>query len=204
MKIWKNLHNLKKKKEEKNTKFKKNKKKIEYIIIIIITKELHQSYFWPYLKMPSKAIRMANFFSRDNTVTRLVNLCSRRLFPDDIAEILMEFSFNTVEAARRNRHNIIMNQIVTAEKSPYYNDVSIFIFWAPDYFKGPEFQYQFQSYFCEECGQYESTGCKFDRKAFRIGCRGQGYRSCRALRYTNIACECGNCQCCKWTLNTNA
>ena len=154
--------------------------------------------------MPSKVIKMANFFSRDNTVTRLVNLCSRRLFPDDIAEILMEFSFNTVEAARRNRHNIIMNQIVTAEKSPYYNDDSIFIFWVPDYLKGPDFQNQFQSYFCEECGQYESTGCKFDRKAFRIGCRGQGYRSCRALRYTNIACECGKCQCCMWTLNTNA
>lgn len=141
--------------------------------------------------MPSKVIRM-------------VNLCSRRLFPDDIAEMLMEFSFNTFETARRNRHKIIMTQIVTAEKSPYYNDDSIYIFWAPDYFRGPQFQYQFQSYFCEECGQYESTGCKFDRKAFRIGCRGQGYRSCRTLRYTNIACECGNCQCCKWTLNTNA
>jgi hypothetical protein len=147
--------------------------------------------------MPSKVIRMAN-------------LCSRRQFPDAIAKYLMDFIFHTVESVTRNRHHIIMNQITTAESSmnPFVNaevainyDPKPFMFWAADYFRSHQFQ--FQAYFCLECGQYKSTGSKFNQNAFRIGCRGQGYRSCRALKYTNIACECGKCECCKWTLNTD-
>ena len=138
--------------------------------------------------MPSKVIRMAN-------------LCSRRQFPDAIAKYLMDFIFHTVESMTRNRHHIIMNQITTAQTSITNNDSEsgLFMFWAADYFRSP----QFQAYFCNICGQYESTGLKFNQKAFRIGCRGQGYRSCRALKYTNIACECGKCECCKWPRNTD-
>ena len=137
--------------------------------------------------MPSKVIRMSN-------------LCSRRQFPDAIANYLMAFIFHTVESVTRSRHYIIMNQIATAESSITNDDIfaDSFMFSAVDY---P--LHQFQAYFCNICGQYESTGLKFNQKAFRIGCRGQGYRSCRALKYTNIECECGKCECCKWTLNTD-
>ncbi len=164
------------------------RKKIEYIFVILIhNHQPHQSYVWPYLKMPSKVIRMTN-------------LCSRRQFPNAIANYLMEFIFHTVESLTQKRHYIIMNQIANAETAITNNDseVGLFMFWASYYFHSP----QLQAYFCNICGQYESTSNTFYQKAFRISCRGQGYRSCRILKYTNIVCECGKCECCKWTLNT--
>ena len=131
--------------------------------------------------MPSKVIQMAN-------------MCARQQFTDAIANYLMNFIFHTVESLARRRKNIAMNDIATADKLPYYDADGIFLFCASD---SPSFQ----SYFCKKCGQYESTSDLFNQKAFRISCRGQGYMSCHELNYTNIDCECGNCECCKWTLN---
>jgi hypothetical protein len=172
-------------------------KKLNIFLLLLIHEQPNKSYFWPYLKMPSKVIRMTN-------------LCARRQFPGDIAKCLMEFIFHTVESVTRNRHYISMNQITTAESSvnQFVNaelainyDPNLFMFWAADYFRSHQFQ--FQAYFCPKCGQYESAGLKnMHQKAFRISCRSLGDQKCRRIKYTPIMCECGDCECCKWTLNT--